>query len=62
MTTRVEVLEVFAAGCDVITFDHELVAADVVTVLERRGHTVRPGAEVLRFTNKAPTGLTVRSP
>jgi 5-(carboxyamino)imidazole ribonucleotide synthase len=34
----------FAAGCDVVTFDHELVAPEVLRALEERGHVLRPGA------------------
>ena len=34
----------FASGCDVVTFDHERVAAAHIVALQRLGHTVRPGA------------------
>lgn len=37
----------FAAECDVLTFDHELVDADVLKQLERSGATVYPGAAVV---------------
>ncbi|HEX2513545.1 MAG TPA: 5-(carboxyamino)imidazole ribonucleotide synthase [Chloroflexota bacterium] len=40
-------LDAFAATCDVVTFDHELVDATHLGALERAGHTVRPGAEVV---------------
>jgi 5-(carboxyamino)imidazole ribonucleotide synthase len=40
----------FAAGCDVVTFDHEHVPAGIVSALESSGVLVRPGAEALRFT------------
>jgi 5-(carboxyamino)imidazole ribonucleotide synthase len=38
----------FAAGCDVLTFDHEQVPAGHVAALERRGVPVRPTARALR--------------
>jgi 5-(carboxyamino)imidazole ribonucleotide synthase len=34
----------FAAECDVMTFDHELVDAEGLAALERDGHRIRPGA------------------
>jgi 5-(carboxyamino)imidazole ribonucleotide synthase len=37
----------FAEGCDVITFDHEHVPADILTELESRGYAVRPGSSAL---------------
>ena len=40
----------FAAGCDVLTFDHEHVPGPHLAALERDGVTVRPGAAALRFT------------
>ncbi len=40
----------FAAGCDVVTFDHEHVPGAVLTVLESSGVLVRPGPAALRFT------------
>jgi 5-(carboxyamino)imidazole ribonucleotide synthase len=46
-------LATFAAGCDVVTFDHELVDADAVAALERAGHVFRPsGAVVALAQNK----------
>lgn len=43
-----EDLDAFAAGCDVVTFDHELVDPDVLARLEDRGHVLRPSATALR--------------
>jgi 5-(carboxyamino)imidazole ribonucleotide synthase len=40
----------FAAGCDVITFDHEHVPADHLRALEKAGALVRPGPSALRYT------------
>ena len=40
----------FAAGCDVITFDHEHVPADHLLALEKAGTLVRPGLSALRYT------------
>jgi 5-(carboxyamino)imidazole ribonucleotide synthase len=40
----------FAAGCDVLTFDHEHVPAEHLAALERAGVPVRPAAAALRFT------------
>jgi 5-(carboxyamino)imidazole ribonucleotide synthase len=40
----------FAAGCDVITFDHEHVPADYLQSLEKAGTLVRPGPHALRYT------------
>jgi len=37
-------LAAFAAGCDVVTFDHELVDAAALAALEAAGRTIRPGA------------------
>jgi 5-(carboxyamino)imidazole ribonucleotide synthase len=43
----------FAAGCDVVTFDHELVALAALRTLEADGYTVRPPAGTLEVaTNK----------
>jgi 5-(carboxyamino)imidazole ribonucleotide synthase len=42
--TSAEDLAGFAAGCDVLTFDHELVDAEQLAVLERAGHILRPRA------------------
>jgi 5-(carboxyamino)imidazole ribonucleotide synthase len=40
----------FAAGCDVLTFDHEHVPGPHLATLEQEGVQVRPGAAALRFT------------
>jgi 5-(carboxyamino)imidazole ribonucleotide synthase len=40
----------FAAGCDVVTFDHEHVPAEHLAALERAGVPVRPCAAALRFS------------
>ncbi len=40
----------FAAGCDVVTFDHEHVPGQVLAELESAGVLVRPGAGALRYT------------
>jgi 5-(carboxyamino)imidazole ribonucleotide synthase len=40
----------FAAGCDVVTFDHEHVPQAQLEALEQAGHIVRPQAAALRFT------------
>jgi 5-(carboxyamino)imidazole ribonucleotide synthase len=42
-------LAAFAAGCDVVTFDHELVDADALERLEAAGRRVRPGAATVRL-------------
>jgi 5-(carboxyamino)imidazole ribonucleotide synthase len=39
----------FAAGCDVLTFDHEHVPAAHLRALEADGVTVLPGSQALRF-------------
>lgn len=43
-----DVLQRFAAPCEVITFDHELVDPATVALVERAGVVVRPGADALR--------------
>src|SRR5580693_4209579 len=40
----------FAAGCDVLTFDHEHVPGEHLAALEQAGVPVRPAAAALRFT------------
>ena len=40
----------FAAGCDVVTFDHEHVPRQLVEAMEAAGHTVRPASAALRYT------------
>ena len=58
----------FAAGCDVITFDHEHVPDAHLVALERAGVQVRPAAAALRFTQdklamrERLTGLGVACP
>jgi 5-(carboxyamino)imidazole ribonucleotide synthase len=42
-------LRAFAAGCDIVTFDHEHVPPAELAALERTGVMVRPGAGPLRF-------------
>ncbi len=39
----------FAAGCDVVTFDHEHVPADVLAALEADGVPLHPSPRALRF-------------
>jgi 5-(carboxyamino)imidazole ribonucleotide synthase len=43
-------LRAFAAGCDVLTFDHEHVPGGHLAALEAAGVQVRPSAAALRFT------------
>ena len=45
-----EDLLAFAAGCDVVTFDHEHVPQAQLEALEQAGHIVRPRAAALQFT------------
>ncbi len=58
----------FAAGCDMITFDHEHVPDAHLTALEQDGVQVRPAAAALRFTQdklamrERLTGLGVACP
>src|ERR1700685_4549977 len=40
----------FAAGCDVLTFDHEHVPGEHLAALEQAGVPVRPAGAALRFT------------
>lgn len=42
-------LQAFAAGCDVVTFDHEHVPAEHIRALAADGVTVLPSADALRF-------------
>src|SRR5690606_466041 len=42
-----DTLLAFAAGCDVVTFDHEHVPSDHLVRLEKDGVVCRPGAEAL---------------
>ncbi|HEU5485791.1 MAG TPA: 5-(carboxyamino)imidazole ribonucleotide synthase [Microlunatus sp.] len=41
------VVKAFAAGCDVITFDHEHVPTDLLHELQQAGTAVRPGPDAL---------------
>jgi 5-(carboxyamino)imidazole ribonucleotide synthase len=43
-------LAAFAAGCDVLTFDHEHVPGEHLAALEQAGVRLRPGPAALRFT------------
>ncbi len=45
-----EDLTAFAAGCDVVTFDHEHVPRSLVEAMEAAGHVVRPGSHALHYT------------
>ena len=45
--TDPETVKAFAAGCDVLTFDHEHVPTDLLHELEEAGIGVRPGPEAL---------------
>ena len=61
-------LRAFAAGCDVLTFDHEHVPAPHLLALEQDGIQVRPNAAALRFTQdklamrERLTGLGIACP
>jgi 5-(carboxyamino)imidazole ribonucleotide synthase len=63
-----EDLLAFAAGCDVVTFDHEHVPQPQLAALEQAGHVVRPGPAALRMTQdklvmrERLTGLGVPCP
>ena len=41
-------LDAFAADCDVVTFDHELVDPAILARLEQAGHVLRPSPTALR--------------
>jgi 5-(carboxyamino)imidazole ribonucleotide synthase len=43
-------ISAFAAGCDVITFDHEHVPGPILAKLEFDGILVRPGSGALKYT------------
>ena len=45
--TDPDTVRTFAAGCDVVTFDHEHVPTDLLRELERSGTAVRPGPDAL---------------
>lgn len=61
-------LRAFAAGCDVVTFDHEHVPGPHLAALEQDGMRVRPGGAALRFTQdklamrERLTGLGIACP
>ncbi|MGM1030766.1 MAG: 5-(carboxyamino)imidazole ribonucleotide synthase, partial [Actinomycetota bacterium] len=44
-----ETVLAFAAGVDVVTFDHEHVPQEVLRALVDAGHAVHPGPDALRF-------------
>jgi 5-(carboxyamino)imidazole ribonucleotide synthase len=46
--TDLDALRGFAAGCDVVTFDHEHVPSEHIRALVADGFTVYPGADALR--------------
>lgn len=62
-----DALRRFAAGCDVVTFDHELVPPTLMAALEAAGATLRPSPAAKAFaqdklhqrTNLAALGLPV---
>jgi 5-(carboxyamino)imidazole ribonucleotide synthase len=43
-------LTAFAAGCDVVTFDHEHVPGPLIASLEAAGRVVHPGSAALQYT------------
>jgi 5-(carboxyamino)imidazole ribonucleotide synthase len=45
--TSINALSAFAATCDVVTFDHELVDAALLRQLEAAGHVLRPSAATM---------------
>jgi 5-(carboxyamino)imidazole ribonucleotide synthase len=47
--TDLDALLSFAAGCDVVTFDHEHVPGDHIRRLAAAGHAVYPGADALQY-------------
>jgi 5-(carboxyamino)imidazole ribonucleotide synthase len=63
-----EDLLAFAAGCDVVTFDHEHVPQPQLEALEQAGHVLRPAPAALRLTQdkltmrERLTGLGVPCP
>lgn len=48
-----DALRAFAAGVDVVTFDHENVDHAALEEVERAGTPVRPGVSTLRYSDKA---------
>lgn len=47
--TDPEAVLAFAAGCDVVTFDHEHVPGELIDAMTAAGHAVHPGAAALHF-------------
>ena len=47
--TDLDAVRTFARECDVVTFDHEHVPADVLAALEEDGVTIHPTREALHF-------------
>jgi len=47
--TDLDALRAFAAGCDVVTFDHEHVRGEHIRTLVAEGHAVYPGADALQY-------------
>jgi 5-(carboxyamino)imidazole ribonucleotide synthase len=47
--TDLEVMRRFAKGCDVVTFDHELVPGEHIRALAAAGATVHPSADALWY-------------
>ncbi|MPZ25562.1 MAG: 5-(carboxyamino)imidazole ribonucleotide synthase [Micromonosporaceae bacterium] len=47
--TDLEALHRFAKGCDVVTFDHELVPGDHIRALTAAGENVHPSADALHY-------------
>lgn len=47
--TDAAALATFAAGCDILTFDHELVPPELLAALEAAGHDLRPSPAALLF-------------
>ena len=47
--TDLDALRRFAAGCDVVTFDHEHVPGGHIRTLVAEGHKVFPGADALQY-------------
>jgi 5-(carboxyamino)imidazole ribonucleotide synthase len=48
-------VEQFAAGCDVVTFDHEHVPQEILHALEEKGVAVRPGSQALHHAQDKAT-------
>jgi len=48
-TSQIADLEAVATGADVVTFDHELVPASNLLILQQHGHILRPGPTALSF-------------